>query len=576
MTQLTTLSDPPTNTLPRAWEPALFVGAVALLIAFRLHAFALPLEVDECVYAYTGERLLAGERLYTDLWDHHPFGGYALFAGAIALFGDAPVVFRWMATGFSAASLGLIWAIARRIGGAGCAAIAGVLFALASSDPGMAGEGCNREIYINTFVLAAWLLAIRACTLPFCSRHDSANAALADSDAGWKPAPQLDCAPCLLRVLLAGVLLGIASAFKMVVAVHWVALLGYLVVYAFRAGRWRQAIVTTLVFSIGPLMLWIGTGGYFALTNRWDAFLDATLYFNLGYAGDGESLLRFWRFFDPVRQVSPFPSALPLWIAAGIGISLGAVACLKRCGQRYSAILPYLVASYVAVCLPGRFFAHYYYLVLPPLVLLAALACVDIGQRCAVAWHTSPGVRWAPAGIVGVLLLLTQWTHYLSQPPIGITGPRYHGADFWARAMGEKLATVTDPDDTVFVYGDAAGIYYYAQRRCASRHIMAVGLAEGSRDVELHRKQLLDDIAGNNPRVIMLLFAEPPFPEWTAFLHAHYSEPVGWDMHDVHPNKAVMYVLEDPTRPIKRIDWNWNIAEAVGDDSRAAIRTADR
>ncbi|KKK62157.1 hypothetical protein LCGC14_3007150, partial [marine sediment metagenome] len=37
----------------------------------RLHAFAVPLETDECNYAYIGSRLLAGDRLYLDVWDHH-------------------------------------------------------------------------------------------------------------------------------------------------------------------------------------------------------------------------------------------------------------------------------------------------------------------------------------------------------------------------------------------------------------------------------------------------------------------------------------------------------------------------
>ena len=70
------------------------LGAATILIAFRLHAFDLPLETDECNYAYIGAQLLDGDRIYVDVWDHQPFGVFVLFAGVMALFGDAPEVFR--------------------------------------------------------------------------------------------------------------------------------------------------------------------------------------------------------------------------------------------------------------------------------------------------------------------------------------------------------------------------------------------------------------------------------------------------------------------------------------------------
>ena len=148
---------------PKKWCGVLvWVGlalALVVLILFRLHALGLPLETDECNYAYFGARLLAGDRLYVDLWDHQPPGVFVLFAGMIALFGDEPIVFRLMATAFSAVSLVLIFAMLRRWHGAMIATAGGLLFAVVSSDPGTAGEGCNREIYMNTFVLGAWLLA---------------------------------------------------------------------------------------------------------------------------------------------------------------------------------------------------------------------------------------------------------------------------------------------------------------------------------------------------------------------------------------------------------------------------------
>jgi hypothetical protein len=93
----------PDVTESRAWLRTYGVVLVAagVLIAMRWHAFGLPLETDECNYAYIAQRLLAGDRLYVDVWDHQPFGVFAMLAGVIAVCGDAPIVFRLLAVGFS-------------------------------------------------------------------------------------------------------------------------------------------------------------------------------------------------------------------------------------------------------------------------------------------------------------------------------------------------------------------------------------------------------------------------------------------------------------------------------------------
>ena len=169
-------------------------AACAILVAFRLHAFDLPLENDECNYAYIGGRLLAGDRLYVDVWDHQPFGVFALFAGVRALFGDDPGVFRWMTTAFSLASLVFVFAILCRLSGTGVAVSGAVMFAIVTADPGTAGEGCNREIYLTTFILAAWCLALKSGGRP-----------------GWP-------------ILAAGIALALGSMLKTLVAVHWVSL----------------------------------------------------------------------------------------------------------------------------------------------------------------------------------------------------------------------------------------------------------------------------------------------------------------------------------------------------------------
>ncbi len=509
-----------------AWG-ALAVASV-VLIGFRLHAFDVPLETDECNYAYIGGRLLAGDRLYTDVWDHQPPGIFVLFASAMILFGDAPHVFRYMALAFSLLSLTWVFGLTRRWAGAWAAAFAAFLFAVASADPGTAGEGCNREIYMTTLLLAAW----------WC-------VAAAPSADGW-------------RVFVGGLLLGLASTLKTNVAVHWVFLVPWLAWTSWRhadeAHRIRSVIHVLMLFAAGPVALWLLISMYFSATGRGNEFVDAVFLFNLGYSGVSRSFgRRFLDFFTPQRHPFTFDSALPLWI----GGAVAALALLLHTIHRKAAddvpLLLLLAASYAAVCLPAHFWPHYYFLMIPALTMVIPLAV----HRLVPAHRRGAFLGVGVLAVFLVALVGTEYRHYLSQPPPGITVKRYNSRDFWGRAQGENVARVIAPDDEVFVFGNDAEIYYYSNRRCASRYTMITGLQEGYPGARDRRTILLDELRGKPPRLILILFDEQPFEGWLEFLDEHYGEAVGVDFHDKR-RSAIMLVFARRDAPIPRIDWDWD------------------
>ena len=532
---------------PRWLEWVCLSIACAVLVLFRLHAFEVPLEADEGNYAYIGGRLLAGDRLYVDVWDHQPFGVFVLFAGVIHFFGNAPEVFRWMAIGFSLASLLLIFAILRRIGGCAPALLGAFLFAIASSDPGTAGEGCNREIYMNTLILAAWYLVLRG-----------------PGGRAW-------------GTFGAGVALALASALKPIVAVHWVLLGVWIVLWAVWnreegdaphglkpaiGRRWRGALLPLAVFTAGPLILWGATFAYFAWTGRFHEFIDAVFLANLSYSETSEGFaVRFLRFFNPQRFPFLFDSAMPLWIggfASFVGLLVRAFVSPR---PHTLAVILLLLSSYLAACLPARFWPHYYYLLIPPLTIIVCL-----GVQGVIDHLRRTVIRAGPLRKVGTLILLlilpiilltTEVRHYWAQPPFGITVHRYNSRDFWGQAQGRNVRRVTDPNDTIFVFGNDASIYYYAQRRCASRYTMITGLSSGMDGAERRRAILLSELRKHPPRVILVLFDEEPFDDWKAFLDEYYGEPVGWDFHD-RTGAPILFVLARTDDPIEPIDWNWD------------------
>jgi len=522
------------------------LAAVFVLIVFRLKSFDLPLETDECNYAYIGTRLLDGARIYVDVWDHQPFGVFVLFAGVIRIFGDAPEVFRWMAVVFSLASLAFTYALLKRTGGLAAGIVGAFLFALVSSDPGTAGEGCNREIYMNTLTLGAWYLAV---CLPLDRRA---------------------------AILLAGTALGLGTAVKTIVAIHWVALAAWLFFCAGRNRAVTQRLADVMLFATGPLALWLGAFAYFAATDRFTDFVDAVFLFNLGYSEtDAGFFARFVQFFVPRRHPFIFDSALPVWLMGAAGTVWLLVRSLlpdtatpvgkprSDIGRSHAAALVMLVgASFVAVCLPGRFWPHYYYLMIPPMVIATALLISRVALLAQEVLAGSSQGLAIPIHVIAALLvcgpvLWFQYRDYLGQDLLGITVKRYNTRDFWGRAHGLNVRSVTDPGDSIFVFGNDASIYYYAQRRCASRYTMTTGLSDHMPGAERRRAILMDELRVDPPRLILVVFNQKPFPEWLTFLGEYYGEPVGWDFHD-KTGEAIMFVLCRKDKPVRKIDWNWD------------------
>ena len=557
------------------WIAGVLLATSIVLIAFRLHAFNLPLETDEANYAYIGGRLLASDRLYVDVWDHQPPGVFALFAVVIATFGDAPEVFRWLASAFALGTLFLIYLIVRHVAGVRWGLFAATLFAVLSSDPGTAGEGCNREIYMNTLLLAGWYAALR-------TREDQTRSRA----TAW--------------LLASGSAFAAASFLKTIVATHWFAVAGWLAWQEFRSAgnsrrQGRRPAPIVALFAVPPAALWIATLVYFGLTDRLALFTDAVFGFNLAYSqGNGSFWTRFVTFFTPgdkpYLQPFIFDSAFPLWITALLAVPTlltvmvfssrvpsdpsrvgDSTATVRERPTRNSGAtgpssaapaLLMLLASYLATCLPAQFWPHYYYLLLPPAIIVTTMA---LNRLC----NFLPGARnqriaaIVAATALTIALLSSQYRHYLSQPPFGITVIRYNGRDFWGRAQGENVRSVTEPDDEIFVYGADAAIYYYAQRTCASRYTMLTGLRSGYAGHAQRRATMLREIAERRPRLILVVLGEESFPEWSQFLPTHY-DAVGWDFRDRPPHDPILMILCDRERPIAEIDWNWDRTSVGG------------
>ena len=398
---------------------------------------------------------------------------------------------------------------------------------------------------MNTFVLGAWWLLVHRQDRP------------------------------ILHVIGAGALLGIGSLLKTVLAIHWLALALWLGFSAFAtapAGRRPgQGIRQFMAFAVGPFVVWTLTFGYFALDGRMMDFVDAAFRFNLSYSSGDTMLERFLQFWSPPKHPFIFESALPLWIAMLVALPWSVYITIRKRDSCLATTGVMILASFVATCLPGRFWPHYYYLLIPGGVVLVAVFVIRAAQFILDRWKQKSRAALCVAVIIGAVVPVfvgrTEYRHYLSQPPFGITLKRYRSRDFWAKAQGENVRRVTDPDDQIFVFGNDTGIYYYSERKCASRYTMITGVQGAYSGMEARRRIMMEELNERMPRLILVVFderlEENPFPEWVSFLREHYSEPIGWDFGDRN-RKPIMFVVAHKDRPVEAINWDWDRREVRG------------
>ena len=346
---------------PPALVPLLIVLAALLLRAPWFGAAVL--DPDEGLYLVQARAWLGGGWPYQAVWDMHPLGAPGLLAVANLLV-PAPLLALRLAGVAAVAAAGLLLrALVRRLGAGEAAGLAAGLLYVAHSLV-LGGLATNTEILFAPFVVLGALLLLGEAR---------------------QPAP-----PRAGQVLAAGLAFGVALWVKQVVALEasalWLTLVG--VALARRRMGWARVPLLAFVFALGCALPSAATAGVYALRGEFESWLHANLWVLFGYgevAGEAPGLRR------------GLLTALPhlLWLmAAALAVRLGARRDGGLRGQA-ALLLPWLVAAAVQAAAPGKYFDHYFLMLLPPLSALAALGLA--GMARAVARR-----RWRAGLVLGL------------------------------------------------------------------------------------------------------------------------------------------------------------------------------
>jgi 4-amino-4-deoxy-L-arabinose transferase-like glycosyltransferase len=451
----------------RRTEVALALCIGLLVIALRAPLFDLPLERDEGGYAYIAWRLAHGEVPYRDWFDQKPPGIFAVYRAALALPGDPRVAIRAAAALSAALSSIALLFLAQPLLGRTAAALAAVLLGLLSADPMMQGPIANTEIFMLPGVVAAAALFLRVVAA--------------------------DRTPIAVCTAL-GISLGIACAFKQVAAVNVPFFLLAFALCARGPRRWSRLAAFTGWMALGGLLVWGPILIWLQLRGGLAAALDAALLHNLSYAS---ALSLSQRLANLAYYGARFaPSQAAAWILASAGLVL-----LARRRDRFPAFTlgGWALANAAGVSASGHYFPHYFQQLLPAVACLAAATVA--------AERGAPGPSRRRVALVSALALaplVLAALRFSAMSAGDAMQTIYPDNAFQSMpALAREIAAVSEPQDTVFLFGTEPELLFDARRVSATRYIYLFPLFGPFPDALERQRSVAAEVARAQPAVLV-------------------------------------------------------------------------
>jgi hypothetical protein len=426
------------------------LAVLACGAVLRLPTFARPLlSDDEAIYATTAAAMRQGELLYRDVVDHKPPLIYHVYQAGFALFGDFEthgahlfVILAVLATAI------LLW----RLGGRGplgpraglVAALLWLVFSTTWHDYDALAANCE------LFLLVPQTLAALVVLVTF------------DQPAGPLR---------LLLHLVAGTLIGVAALFKYQALTFLAVSLGMLLYGAAVSRDSRRSAILAAGLQLGGALL--PALGYLAAAAVLGNARDTLTWFrfNFSYLDAGltgwSALGRGARRLFLIGGVALVPYALG--IAGAIATARALVRQVRPPRSRSRSprhapeprdvmALLWLLSSALAVCAGGRFFGHYFHLILPPLCLLGAAGFLRLWDQSRTIRRWLIGLCAAPAL---VFLLLATVARPLAE--------KLDHADPPYQPVAARLAALSPSNARIFVWGNSPQLYVLARRQMGTR-----------------------------------------------------------------------------------------------------------
>lgn len=444
------------------WRFWPWVGLAIAIAGLRLWTYHEPLERDITWYAILGHEVLAGRSFYSELWFHKPPAVKIAFAAAelLAGYGPGSVYLLNVITGI-AVLMGVSYA-GGRMGGRAGALWSGVLWVIVSGEPNFQANQPNTEVFMNVCTVCGFGLLLSG----------------AQRGLTWGETVGI------------GISAALASLFKQIGVLPILLPAGLLVLWpAEGAGGRRKAVLQWLAMGGIVAASWGLMLAYFAAVGRWTDTYEALFVYNAYYATLSRDALQ------PLYLVG-FGLLFVPWGLAWYARDDFSTAERRAWGLYAGGCL----GACLAIVLPGRYFAHYFQLLLP-WVAIACGASVPV-LRSVILSERRAIEQIALAALV-IPLGLYEASFYLLSPQEWSVF-KYHGSEFvQTYEQGAELNQLLLPGETFYDFGHSTGLYFASGRKPPSGMLFVDPLTEGPLQRKLSQR-VHQEIEQAKPEVLVV------------------------------------------------------------------------
>jgi hypothetical protein len=230
-----------------------------------------------------------------------------------------------------------------------------------------------------------------------------------------------------------------------------------------------------------------------------------------------------------------------IWLFALWGLLAVTISQSRRVHLPFLAGL--LVFSFLTVC-PGFYFRGHYFILFLPAVAIAAGVGFDCFSKIPVfstgmapRYFRRPFIILAGLAVIGFSLYPQRW-HLFKYTPTQACLYHYGQEPFvYSVQVAEYVKENSSPDDTILVLGSEPQIYFYSQRRCATRYIYVFHLMDNNQYVAAMQNEFTNEIESTEPKFLIIVYMQSSWTYRTGFTlsvidrinsySAKYYEPVG-------------------------------------------------
>jgi len=504
----------------------LLVAILGLTFILRMKFWGQPFEMDEGAHAYMGWGILQGLVPYRDMYNGKPPIIYFIHSLLFLVAEPTALNIKIFASIYTLGTALAVYHVTRKIAGQKAGIAAALLFAIFSPGPKIQGGSVNSEVFmVLPYTLAAYTL-VRAVETS-------------------KPK----------QYLLFGFWTGLAIGIKQVAGANlfWIAC--YLLFRILRANEW-QAVARTLKdgtwVAVGAVVSWLPFLIYFYVHEALGAFYFWQTSASFKYVADGfRGGPNFPLIYNQMKTVLSENGLL--WILALVGIvygwrELNKKGTLRSNGEHEPwrrialvllAVWPFF--SFIGIAAGGRFFAHYFIQIIPPLAVLGGMGLARFVNQIhteRVHFMRRPSSLLLTGSILGslVLFLITDAPYYTKYDGMQISYRQYSTPLFSiTRFIGSYLQEYTKPEDLIYVWAVNPEINFYALRKSPTPYVMHVGFENIPWDPYA---EVLQCLYRKPPKYVVAMQPMSGFSDLQNYLQEFYVEESNSELDQL---KQLMY-----------------------------------